>query len=105
MGNNKKIEPQKVYFPSEKVVARQIEDELIIIPIEADTFDAEFDYALYSLKDTGKNIWKKLDEKIPVEKLCSSLANEYDAPLDIITKDVIHLLDELLEKGIIIELK
>lgn len=105
MGNIEKIELNKIYIPSEKVVARQIEDELIIVPIESDTFNAEFDYALYSLKDTGKDIWKKLDKKMTIEKLCSDLADEYDAPVDIITKDALDLLGELFTKGLIIESK
>ncbi len=104
MGNIEKIEFNKIYIPSDKVVARQIEDELIIVPIESGTFNAEFDYALYSLKSTGKDIWERLDKKITIKKICSELSEEYDAPENIIKKDVINLLDELFSKGIIVEL-
>lgn len=99
----KKIYLNRVYIHSEKIVARLIEDELIIVPVEAGTFDAEFDYSLYSLKGIGRIIWEMLDKKITVQKLCSDLALEYNATNEIIKKDVIELLSDLLAKNIIAE--
>ncbi len=98
-----KIDLNKTYVPSEKIVARNIEDELIIVPIESGTFNTEAEDSLYSLKGTGKSVWEKLDNQTSVKKLCSDLASIYNAPVATIEKDVKDLLNELLAKGIIIE--
>jgi hypothetical protein len=100
---NEKIDLNKIYVLSEKIVARQIEDDLIIVPIEAGNGTVDFDESLYSLEGTGRAIWEKLKDKTSVAVLCSELADEYDAPLDIIIKDVTELLGDLLAKGLIAE--
>jgi hypothetical protein len=100
-----KIDLNKIYIPSEKIIARHIEDDLIIVPVEAGTGTVDFDESLYSLEGTGREIWENLKTKTNVEIICSQLADEYDAPLDTIIKDVTELLTELLIKGLIVELR
>lgn len=100
-----KINLNKIYVPSGKIIARQIEDDLIIVPIEVGTGVVDFDDCLYSLEGTGREIWEKLKDKIILKTLCSDLAEEYDAPQDTIIKDVIELLEDLLAKGLIVESK
>ena len=50
-----------VYAPSEDVVAREIEGELIIVPLVAGIGDMEDE--LYTLNETGRAIWDRLDGK------------------------------------------
>ena len=45
-----------VYIPSEDIVAREIEGEIIIVPLSAGIGDAEDD--LFSLNETGRAFWK-----------------------------------------------
>ena len=45
--------------PSEDIVAREIEGEIIIVPLVAGIGDA--DDELYTLNETGQAIWQKLD--------------------------------------------
>ncbi len=97
------IKPEKIYVPSNKIISRMIDDTLIIVPVESGTGAVDFDESLYSLENTGREIWDRLDGKISVEKLCAELAEQYNAPLGTITLDVIELLEELMEKGLIVE--
>ena len=97
------IKLDKIYIPSEKIISRLIDDTLIIVPVETGTGSVDFDESLYSLEDIGREIWEKLGSKITVEKLCSDLTDKYNASLETILKDVIDLLKDLLEKGLIIE--
>jgi len=99
------IKPEKIYIPSDKIIARFIDETLIIVPVETDTGTVDFDESLYSLEDTGREIWDRLGAKITVEKLCAELAEKYNAPLGTITLDVIELLEELLNKGLIVDYK
>ncbi|MDA3917428.1 MAG: PqqD family protein [Deltaproteobacteria bacterium] len=97
------IELNKIYIPSKKIVSRLIDDTLIIVPVETGTGSVDFDESLYSLEETGKKIWEKLNSHITIQQLCSDLANEYNASKETITKDVTDLMQDLLKKGLIVE--
>ena len=55
------ISIEAVYIPSDDVVAREIEGELIIVPLVAGIGDMEDE--LFTLNETGKAVWKRLDGK------------------------------------------
>jgi hypothetical protein len=86
--------------PSEDVVAREIEGELIIVPLAAGIGDMEDE--LYTLNDTGKAIWDKLDGIHTLAQIANELADEYDAPIADIERDVAGLLGELARRRMVI---
>lgn len=97
--NNNIINLEDVYMPSEKVVAREIEGELIIVPLESGV--ADFNDALYSLNETGRKIWNLLSPHTSLEMICSQLSEEFDAPGENIKKDVFTLFQKLIEMEIV----
>jgi len=97
----KPINLDAVYGPSEDVVAREIEGEIIIVPLVSGVGDIEDE--LYTLNETGQAIWKKLDGTRPLRAVVSELAAEFDAPLSVITDDVTGLLEELAKRKMIVE--
>jgi hypothetical protein len=88
-----------IYMPSEEVVAREIEGELIIVPIASGIGDMEDE--LYTLNDTGKSIWKQLDGTRTLRQIAKFLTEEYDASLVDIEKDIIGLVTELAKRKIL----
>jgi hypothetical protein len=98
---NKKINLNAVYLPSENVVAREIEGELILVPITSGVGDMEDE--LYTLNDTGKIIWIRLGERKPLSSLVTFLSETYDAPLADIEEDVKGLLFELLKRNMVVK--
>jgi hypothetical protein len=86
--------------PSENVVARMIEDELIIVPLVAGIGD--MDDELYTMNDTGKAIWSRLDGKMSLRTLAAELATEFDAPPGKIEKDVLGLMTELVQRKMVV---
>lgn len=94
------ISLKKVYQPSEDVVAREIEGEIIIIPLAAGIGDMEDE--LYTLNETGKMIWDRLDGRSSLAEIAAALADEYDAPLDEIERDVLGLIEELARRKIVV---
>jgi hypothetical protein len=92
-----------VYVPSEDVVVRAIESEIIIVPLSAGIGDAEDD--LFALNETGRAFWKLLDGKKTMAQIVKELGQEYDSPLAEIEKDVAGLAAELLKRRIISERK
>ena len=94
------IRLDRVYVPSEDVVAREIEGELIIVPLVAGIGDMEDE--LFSLNDTGKDIWRRLDGKATLAEVAKALAGEYSAPSSEIETDVLGLVGELVRRKMLV---
>ena len=90
-----------VYAISDQVVAREIEGEMIIVPITGDIGDMED--ALYTLNETGREIWKRIDGGYPFGEIVASLAEQYDAPIQHIREDVATLIDTLVAQRMLVE--
>jgi hypothetical protein len=98
-----KVNSNTVYESSEDVVAREIEGEIIIVPLVAGIGDAEED--LFSLNETGRAFWRLLDGKRTLSAIVAELRKQYDAPKGGIEKDILGLAAELLKRRIIREQK
>jgi hypothetical protein len=86
--------------PSDDVVAREIEGEIIIVPLVAGIGDAEDD--LYTLNETGQAIWQKLDGQRTLKDVASALAGEFSAPLAELESDVLGFASEMTRRGILV---
>ena len=89
-----------VYTPSDDIVVREIEGELIIVPLVAGVGDMEDE--LYSLNDTGKDIWRRLDGKATLADVARALADQYSAQPNEIERDVIGLVGELVRRKMLV---
>src|SRR5512144_2499269 len=90
-----------VYVPSEDVVAREIEGELIIVPLAAGIGDMEDE--LYTLNETGRAIWGRLDGQRTLAEVAGELAGEYAAAPGEIEADIAGLAGELLRRKMLVE--
>jgi hypothetical protein len=88
------------YMPSEDVVARTIEGELIIVPLVAGIGDLEDE--LFSLNETGKAIWDRLDGKKKLRDVVTDLSAEFEASEGEIEQDLIGLVEELVRRRILV---
>ncbi len=93
------VDAKAVYIPSKDVVARDIENELIIVPLTSGVGDLEG--TLYTLNDIGRDIWSRFDGHRTLKEIIEKLRDEYDAPGGEIETDVLGLTKELLSRGII----
>jgi coenzyme PQQ biosynthesis protein PqqD len=94
------IDLDSAYGPSEDVVVREIEGEIIIVPLVAGVGDLEDE--LFTLNETGRAIWQRLDGRRTVRAVVSELAEEFDAPAGTIEQDVTGLLEELERRRIVV---
>lgn len=87
------------YIPSEDVVARDIEGELIIVPLTSGIGDMEDE--IYTLNETGKAIWERLDGR-RLSDVAEDLKAEYEAKPGEIERDVVGLANELLKRKMLV---
>jgi hypothetical protein len=85
--------------PSENVVARVIEGEVIIVPLTSGVGDVEDE--LYTLNPTGQAIWQKLDGKRTLKDVAALLEKEFDRPIAEIEHDVLGFSNELAARLIL----
>ena len=92
---------EQVYAISEDVVVREIEDELIIVPIATGIGDMEDE--LYTMNETGKAILLKIDGEKSLAHISQELSQTYDAPIDQNQEDVLGLVGELIKRRMLIK--
>jgi hypothetical protein len=85
---------------SDNIVAREIEGEIVIVPLVAGIGDA--DDELYTLNPTGQAIWQKLDGQRTLAQVAASLMDEFDAPQADLETDVLGFATELTRRGILV---
>ncbi len=83
--------------PSEDVVARQIEGDIIIVPLVAGIGDG--DDELYTLNETGQAIWQELDGQRTLGEVAASLTQEFSSSSEEINTDVLGFARELTRRG------
>lgn len=91
---------ETIWAPSEDVVAREIEGELIIVPIASGIGDMEDE--LYTLNETGRAIWRRLDGVKSLRLIAADLSAEYGAPSADIERDVLGLVTELVRRKMLV---
>lgn len=94
------IKSDAVYAVSDDVVAREIEGEIIIVPLVAGIGDLEDE--LFTLNETGKAIWERLDGRRSLNDVIAELAAEYQAPRGEIETDVLGLVEELSRRRMLV---
>lgn len=88
-----------VFVPSNDVVAREIEGDLVIVPLTAGIGDA--DDELYTLNATGQAIWRELDGRRTLADVSANLLTKFDCSRAELEADVVGFVGELLRRGIL----
>jgi len=96
-----KIDTEKCYCVSENVIAKEIEGELVIVPMIADV--GNLDAEMYSLNSTGIAVWKQLNGEKDLEHVITALSEEFGTTYDQIKDDVVEIVEQLLNKGLVVE--
>ena len=97
------LDLHKYYRTSDQVITRKIEGELIIVPLSDGVGD--LDAEMFSLNSTGAVIWEKLDGKTPLEDVIQHIADNFNAPHEQIKKEVLELMEQLLNIGFVVSLQ
>jgi hypothetical protein len=95
-----RVSLDSLYIPSENVVARDIEGELIIVPLTSGIGDSEDE--IFTLNETGRAIWQSLDGKKSLQDVAEVLKMEFEAQPGEIEVDVVGLVKELAKRKMVV---
>ncbi len=83
---------------NEDVVTREILGETLLVPIRADIADMRH---IFALNETGAWIWQHLDGATPLAAVRDALSRAFEVEPDAAGHDVLELVDELDEAGLV----
>ena len=78
---------------SEEQVSSKVSNEEVILNLKNSTY--------YGLDPTGAHIWKLIQEPIRIQDLVDRLRKEYDVSRDQCTEDVLALLRDMHDEGLV----
>ena len=90
-----------IYAPSQDVVCRELERELIIVPLVSGIGDMEEE--LFTLNESGRAIWGRLDGKRSLKDVMEELSAEFEFPTAQLQRDLIEFMEELLRRRMVVE--
>jgi hypothetical protein len=88
------------YRITEDVVAREIEGELIIVPLTSGIGDLEDE--LFTLNETGRLIWEKLNGTQTLRQIAESLNQDFKDSASSVEDDVIGFVKELIRMKMVV---
>ena len=94
------ITMELVCMPSDNIVARIIEEELIIVPLVSGIGD--MDDELYTTNGIGRTIWSRLDGKKSLQDIADELAKEFDASPGVIERDLRGFVAEMVRRKMVV---
>ena len=86
------------FVRNREVVARQIEGELLIVPIRSGVGDLN---ALYTLNQVGSVLWDFMKEGHTVEEMVGRVCDEFEVTSSQAQSDIRNFLDEMLAEKLV----
>lgn len=78
---------------SEEQVACEVEGEAVILDLKSETY--------FGLNPVGTRIWDLIQEPARAADVCRTLLEEYDVEPDRCRREVLALLNEMADEGIV----
>ena len=75
------------------VICRELGGETVLLNLESGVY--------YGLDSIGTRVWQLLQDHTPGE-VCAIMIGEYDVSADVLENDVVRLVHELSEKGLLL---
>jgi predicted transcriptional regulator len=82
-----------IVTPSAQVLAQELDGEAVLLNLESERY--------FGLDDVGTRVWRHLLEHRRLARVCKEMQKEYDVDESTLREDVLRLVAELLEAGIV----
>lgn len=94
---------QRVWAKSADIVEREIGGEILIIPLVSGVGDLEDE--LFSVNETGREIWARIDGERTVAQIVQELQEQFADEEELIRTDVLGFLNELIGRSFVVEVE
>ena len=84
----------RVYGRRDRVMAQQVEGDSVLLDIDSGEY--------FSLNEVGGFVWGKCDDSTSVSAIADAICTEFDVDRATALGDVIELLDELAQAGLVV---
>jgi len=98
-----KADLDTIYTPAKDIVAKEIQKEFVLIPIKDNVVDMENKF--FKLTETAKAMWDKMSPGKNLKEIARELSMEYEAPLELIERDLLLLVEDLLNRRMLIAVR
>lgn len=87
------LELSTIVTPSTEVLVQELDGESVLLNLESERY--------FGLDDVGTRVWNLLSEHRLLERVCEEMQKEFDVNEARIRADVLRLVEELLDAGIV----
>jgi hypothetical protein len=87
------LSESSVVVAADHQTSTEVDGESVILDLEEGVY--------YGLNPVGAHIWAEIQEPTPVEEITAAISAEYDVDTEQCREDVISLLRDLKENGLI----
>lgn len=87
------IQLNSILIQNQEILSADLDEELVMISLETDAY--------YALDAIGRRIWELISQPTMVADLCATLQEEYHVDATTCQQDVLELLNEMVEQGLI----
>ncbi len=87
------IDPQMIIQRSSDILASEVEGEIVMMSIEQGKY--------FGLDVVGGDIWKMIEAPQSIQEICNELKQEYKVEAEVMEKDVLLFVQDLIENGIV----
>ncbi len=82
-----------VVVPSPEVLVQELDGECVLLNLESERY--------FGLDDVGTRLWQHLLEHRRLDRVCEAMHEEFDVDEHTLRADVLRLVEELIEAGIV----
>lgn len=87
------IDRDSVVVREQHLPSSRIDEEIVILNVATGRYNG--------LDEIGRHIWESIDSPIRVSDLCDGLAARYRGDAEVMERDTIHFLNQLLHESLI----
>jgi hypothetical protein len=88
-----RVQPLQSFAVSPTVVFREMDDGAVVLDLESGVY--------FGLDPVGTRIWTLLSEHATPQAVCDAMIQEYEVAPDVLSADVLLLVGELQETGLV----
>lgn len=86
------MDEKRILNKSDKIVTREVEGEVIMIPLYKSSEDLSY---IYTLNETAARFWKLIDGKRTISAIKKKILSEYEITEEKLSKQIGGLLKDL----------